>query len=146
MNRARLYSAYRKLCFAALAVALLVSMIISPLLVHCTAADGQTTLELIGRDPHRHFHSQYYCQLSKSSPDSAFSSCSRDYEDCVDLLVNQAAILRIAPCHLLPASVWDAVGNLPVATDFRSFSISALRRDSVVPTSTHPQFKQPLLI
>ena len=141
-----LHTTYRNLFFVAIAVSLLISGIIQPLLVQCTPADGRTTLELIGQDPHHHVHSEHFCESSKSASGVPSSFCADVDGGCMDLFLNHAAILRIGAHHPLPESIWGASGNLFAVKDSREFPVLALLSDPALQTSFHPQFKRPLRI
>jgi len=152
MKQASFYTTYRNLFFVAIAVSLLISGIIQPLLVQCTPADGRTTLELIGQDPHHHVHSEHFCESPKSTSGVLFSFRSGVVGDCgassacMDLFLNHAAILRIGGHHPLPESIWGAPGNLFAVKDSREFPVLALLSDPALQPSFHPQFKRPLRI
>lgn len=138
-----LHTTFRNLLFAAIAMSLLISGIAQPLLVRCTPGDGSSTLELIGRDPHHHVHSGYFCEFSKNASGDSFSFCAGG---CVDLFLNHTAILRNGPHHPLPKSIWGAFAILPSLPDSCEFPLSDLGRAPATHTSFHSPFKQPLRI
>ena len=146
MKRASHYKTFRNLFFAAITAVLLISGIIRPLFVQCIPADGRTTIEFIGRDPHHHVHSEDICEFSKSTPGASFSFCVDASSECVDLFLNHTAILRIGIHPPLTESIWGAAGNLFTLIDSRTFQALDFRTDPALQTSFHPQFKQALRI
>ncbi len=146
MKRASRCKAFRNLFFAAITAALLISGIIRPLFVQCTPADGHTTLEFIGRDPHHHVHSEDICEFSKSASGSSFSFCVAAYSECVDLFLNHTAILRIGIHAPWTESILGATGNLFTLIASRTFQSLDFRTDPAFQTSFPPQFKQALRI
>ena len=136
----------RNLFFAVVAVSLLISGIVRPLLVECTPADGHTTLELIGRDPHHHIHSERYCEFSKRETGDSFSLCAGVIGQCVDLFLNHTATLRTGSHHSLPVTFLEASGSLFVPMDSRTFPAFDFLADPALQISPNPQFRKPLLI
>lgn len=149
LKRSLLNKILRSLFFFAIVASIAISGIIRPLLVQCTLADGRTTLELIGQDPHHHMHSGHSCEYSNSSSDILFPyrvvDCDADGA-CVDRFLNHTAILRTASCDPLPLSVWGVFEKLSAQIFSRAVPASVLFPDSSSRTSFHLQFKQPLLI
>ncbi len=146
LKRPSLSTILRSLFFVTIAASIMISGIIGPLLVHCTPADGCTTIELIGQDPHHHTHSEHFCEFSNSASDPSFSSYVGGCGECVDRFLNHTAILRTASCHPLPVSVWFAFGKLSAEISSRAAPVSDLLPDPALHTAFHFQFKQPLLI
>ena len=149
MKRASLFTTFRNLFFAAIAISLLSSGIIRPLLVQCTPADGHTTIELFGQDPHHHTHSKHFCEFSNDASDLSFSSCVDDCSAnsaCVDRFLSNTAILRTSSCQPFPKSIWGVFEKPSAQISFRTAPVSDLFPDPALQTPFHLQFKQPLLI
>ena len=146
MNRISLCNTIEKLFFVAVTLSFLISGAIRPLLVQCTPADGETTLELIGRDPHRQVYSGHDCEISKSDPGAAFSLCTGVVADCVDLFLSHTAIMRAGIDAPVPAHVAGAFEKSFSSEASRVFPPSGFLTDPALQVAFPPPFKLSLRI